>query len=242
MYLLSITTCYIILVTHYWLPHWRYVCFHQSALQFKLLFVCYMLHSLPLTTACRTFLNLLPHAVKFFLCCRIPYGLSFVAACCTVLYLLLQPYDLSVAICCSMSYSLLFAAACLAICCCNAAYRSVCYFLAACRTVCYLLLHAVQFAICCCMPYSLLFVSTYRAILLSLPHAVQLAFAATCHTVCYLLAHAVQSAIYCCMVYSSLLVIACSTIEYSLQQAIQFPICCHSLLFAAACYTVCCLL
>ena len=70
--------------------------------------VCYLLsHTIQ-------FANLLPHAIQFFISCRMRYTLLFVAACCTVCCLL--PHAIWFVICCRMLYSLPFVAACRTVC------------------------------------------------------------------------------------------------------------------------------
>ena len=93
-------------------------------------------------TACCTVCYLLPHAMRFALCCHMPCSLllvAFVPTCRIVCYLLL--HAMWFAICCHVPCSSLFVASC---CCmpCSLLFIAIC-------PVCYLLPHAMQFAICC---------------------------------------------------------------------------------------------
>ena len=123
----------------------------------------------------------LPHVVQ----------LLFVAAYCTVCYLLPRAVQFALYMPCSL---LLVATR---------------------HAVCYLLLHAVQFAICCCLfPHAV-----YSLLLRCMPCS--LLFVAVCRAVCYLFPHAVQFATCCRMPCSLLFVAACRAVCYLLLRAVR---------------------
>ena len=160
------------------------------------------------------------YSLLLLLHCRMPYSLLFVAACCTVCYLL--PH-------CRMPYSLPFVAALP-----HAVQFAICCRTAACRTVCHLLLHchAIQFAICCCT-------AACRTVCYLLPHRrmpYSLPFVAACCIVRYLLPHAMRYAVCFLTLYSfsfhcripySFIVATCHTFSYLLQHS-----CCGIAIFA----------